>query len=278
MLPGKRDYEDLGVMIHLPAITFTPTIRCNLRCRLCGILVPQYSFRPHMTMEEFEATLKAVFEIVDGTRKVHITGGEPLLHADLPLMLEKCFLHQNRFEQLWLFTNCAVKPSSQLLDVLSAHKDRIIVHCSDYGANSEITRELLAALTENGIEYKYLKYYGENQYFDGWVDQGDFTRHGRSRESLREVFAKCSHVMRGGSWYVRNGQMHWCGRSVRGLEVGKIPDCEGDYLNIFDGSVAVRREKLRLLMDTDFILACDYCNGVYGTDDKSKRLSAGEQL
>ena len=72
--------------------------------------------------------------------------------------------------------------------------------------------------------------------------------------------------------------MHWCGRSIRGTEVGKIPLREEDYLDIFSGSIEERREKLRTLMSAKTILACDYCNGYYGTEDACKRHPAGEQV
>ena len=29
-------------------INFTPTMRCNLKCKLCGVMVPHYDYRPHI--------------------------------------------------------------------------------------------------------------------------------------------------------------------------------------------------------------------------------------
>lgn len=264
--------------IELPMINLTPTMKCNLKCRLCGVLVPQYDFRPQMTIYEWSQTLQAVFAMVDCVDKLQITGGEPLLHRNLPEMVEECFLYSGQFEKLWLFTNCAVPMKPELTDVLRRHKDKIFVHVSDYGVKPKIAEELIQTLAKNDLEYRYLKYFGEQQYSDGWVDQGDFVRHNRSCQELKDVFGNCTHVKRGGSWYVRGGQMHWCGRSVRGAEVGKIPLREGDYLDVFTGTVQERREKLRRLMQADYIGACDYCNGHYGTQDAAKRFPAGEQL
>lgn len=264
--------------IHLPLVNLTPTMRCNLNCGLCGVLVPQYDYRPHMTKEDFSKTLHAVFEIADSVGKLQITGGEPLLHPDLPEMLEECFQFAAKFEKLWLFTNCAVPLKPQLAEVLENYKDRMVVHASDYGVRQEITEQIVGFLEETGCTYRHLKYFGEHQYADGWVDQGDFVCHNRSEMELAEVFSRCTHIARGGSWYVRNGQMHWCGRSIRGVEVGKIPLCEEDYLDIFTGTVEERREKLSRLMQVEFIRACDYCNGYYGTENTEKRHPAGEQM
>lgn len=264
--------------IHLPLINLTPTMRCNLKCKLCGVLVPQYDYRPHMTTADFSKTLRAVFEIADSVGKLQITGGEPLLHSDLPEMLEECFQYAGQFETLWLFTNCAVPIRPQLMKTLERHRDKIFVHASDYGVRREAADQLIEFLEHSGCAYRYLKYFGECQYADGWVDQGDFVSHNRSDAELAKIFAACTHVTRGGSWYVRNGQMHWCGRSIRGVEVGKIPPCEEDYLDIFAGTVQERREKLSQLTQVKSILACDYCNGYYGTQDAAKRYPAGEQM
>lgn len=264
--------------LNLPMVNLTPTMRCNLRCRLCGVLVPQYEYRPHMTLEEFSRTLKAVFEVVDHVGKLQITGGEPLLHTELPKMLELCFEYVSQFDTLWIFTNCAVPIKPQLMEVLEEYKDRVFVHASDYGVKPNISIELQRTLEENKIPFKYLKYFGDEQYFNGWVDQGDFIQQGRTETELKQVFSKCSHVNRGGSWYVRGGQMHWCGRSIRGVEVGKIPVRDKDYLDIFVGAIEERKDKLRELIKAEHIIACDYCNGYYGTEDMSRRVPAGRQI
>jgi len=231
-----------------------------------------------MTLEDFSETLKAVFEIADHVGKLQITGGEPLLHIDLPQMVELCFEYAAQFDTLWILTNCAVPIKPQLIEVLRKNKDRVFVHASDYGVKPDISLELQKAFQDSDIPYKYLKYFGDEQYFDGWVDQGDFVHQGRTEMELKQVFSKCSHVKRGGSWYVRGGQMHWCGRSIRGIEVGKIPARAEDFLNIFSGTVQERKEKLHRLMQVEHILACDYCNGYYGTKDIEKRVPAGEQI
>lgn len=264
--------------IHLPMVNLTPTMRCNLKCRLCGVMVPQYEHRPHMTLTEFEKTLKAVFEIADSIGKLQITGGEPLLHPDLPEMLEECFKYSPQFEKLLLFVNCSVPVKPRVAEVLREHKDKLLIHASDYGVSRDTADDLICILEKNGIEYKYLKYFGEEQYAGGWVDQGDFVSHLRSEQELDLVFSQCSQVVRGGSWYVRGGQMHWCGRSIRGTELGKIPLRDDDYLDIFAGTIGERRKKYQKLAQAKHILACDYCNGFYGTDDEEKRYAAGEQM
>lgn len=262
----------------LPMINITPTMQCNLKCILCGVLVPQYSCRPEMSLEQISAELTAVFDIVDQIDKLQITGGEPLLHPNLESILEECFRFKSQFNKLWIFTNCTIPLKSQVEDIIIKYKDHIVIHASDYGVNPKKTKDFICRLDDLGISYRYLKYYGDEQYAGGWVDQGDFIFHGRTEDEIKKVFHNCTHVKRGGSWYIRNGQMHWCGRSIRGMEVGRIPDNKEDYLDIYSGSVEERRGKLRTLINAEQILACNYCNGDYGTGDFEKRYPAGEQV
>lgn len=264
--------------IYLPMVNLSPTMKCNLKCRLCGVLVPQYDYRPQMNTEEFHTSLFALFSIADKIGKLQITGGEPLLHPNLPFILYECFWYESQFDELWLFTNCSVSINQDVIEILKKYRNKVLIHASDYGIKPEVSQGIVNALKENHIPYRYLKYYGTDQYADGWVDQGDFVPHRRTESKLKEIFSNCPHVTRGGSWYIRNGQMHWCGRSIRGVEVGKIPLCENDYLDITKGTIDFRREKLRSLMKVKYITACDYCNGCYGTTDKNKRYPAGEQI
>ena len=156
-----------------------------------------------------------------------------------------------------VFSNCAVPFRNDVLDVLKARSDQVVVHCSDYGVRPEVSEQNLKQLAAAHIPHKYLKYYGDGQYCDGWVDNGDFVPHHRTDEENERIFSACSHVCRGGSWYVRNGQMHWCGRSIRGAELGKIPLRKEDYLDIFDSATTLE-EKRKKVGSVD-ASAYDYC-------------------
>jgi len=233
-----------------------------------------------MTVQEFSQTLEALFSIVDRVGRLQIAGGEPAVRPGLALMLADCFRYGNRFQELWIFSNCAVPFREDVLTILEGHRDRVTVHCSDYGVRPEVSARNIQLLEGTGIRHKYLKYYGEAQYCDGWVDNGDFVPRHRSQAENEAVFAACSHVCRGGSWYIRHGQMHWCGRSVRGTELGKVPLRKEDYVDILDPETTVeeKRRQLEALMAVRSITACDYCGGLYGTEDTAQRRPAGEQM
>ena len=63
------------------------TVGCNFRCPFChnsSLVVPENL--PELSQAEFFAFLQKRRGLLDG---VAITGGEPLLHADLPAFLEE---------------------------------------------------------------------------------------------------------------------------------------------------------------------------------------------
>ena len=65
------------------------TSGCNFRCPFCHnalLVLPEKIEESFLTEEEIMSFLKKRFGVLDG---VAITGGEPLLHADMPLLLEK---------------------------------------------------------------------------------------------------------------------------------------------------------------------------------------------
>ena len=65
------------------------TSGCNFRCPFCHnalLVLPERIEESFLTEDEVMGFLKKRFGVLDG---VAVTGGEPLLHADLPQLLEK---------------------------------------------------------------------------------------------------------------------------------------------------------------------------------------------
>jgi cyclic pyranopterin phosphate synthase len=69
------------------------TDRCNFRCTYCmpkEIFGPDYAFLPRsevLTFEEIERVARVFVEL--GVEKLRLTGGEPLVRRDLPVLVEK---------------------------------------------------------------------------------------------------------------------------------------------------------------------------------------------
>lgn len=255
--------------------------RCNLRCRLCCEYVPQNRPFPDMTVEEERRILDAVFQVADHIATLHLTGGgEPFLHPRLPKLIEAAMEYTAKFNTLMLFTNCTIPVSKELMDTLVRFKDKILVQVSQYGQRPETEAAVLKSMTDRGISCKVVNYSGERQDFGGWVDFGPWTAQGQDREVLERRFRDCAvtGVMRG-NWRTRDGRVHWCSRSQRGMELGEIPDCPEDYVDLFDSSSREEKQKkFRRIADAGCLSACDRCSGDQGTDNMQKRYPAAEQL
>src|SRR2546426_1124619 len=88
----------------LRSLRLSVTDRCNLRCKYC-MPEEEYTWLPRETIlsfEEFDALAGIFTEL--GVDKVRLTGGEPLLRKDLPVLIR--MLRRNpRIKDLALTTN-----------------------------------------------------------------------------------------------------------------------------------------------------------------------------
>ena len=102
------------------------TDRCNIRCFYC---MPEagVKFQPHEQILRFEEIERFVRVAVTlGVRKVRVTGGEPLVRRDLPVLIRKLSAIEG-VEDLALTTN-GVLLKDQARDLYDAGLRRINVH------------------------------------------------------------------------------------------------------------------------------------------------------
>ena len=88
----------------LANLRLSVTDRCNLRCRYC---MPErdYVWLPREDILQFEEIDRLVDIFLDlGVKKVRLTGGEPLLRKDLPILIER-LAAKSRLEDLAMTTN-----------------------------------------------------------------------------------------------------------------------------------------------------------------------------
>jgi GTP 3',8-cyclase len=88
---GAALADRLGRPLHDLRISVTD--RCNFRCTYCmpkEIFGADYAFLPRselLTFEEIERVARVFVEL--GVEKLRLTGGEPLVRRDLPILVEK---------------------------------------------------------------------------------------------------------------------------------------------------------------------------------------------
>lgn len=268
-------------MFELEKFSLVILTRCNLHCRLCCEYVPQNPPFPDMTVEDEKRILYAAFDVIDHLHTLHLTGGgEPFLHNSLAELIENAMEYSRKFDRLMLFTNCTVPISHHLMETLIKYKEKILVQVSQYGLVPEREGNILQALLDNDISCKVVKYYGEEQDFGGWIDFGPWTTQNKDSETLEKRFHLCAltSVMHG-NWRTRDGKVHWCSRSQRGMELGLIPDIPEDYVDLFDSTSREEKQmKFQQIAAKKFISACDHCSGDPGTNEVALRHPAAEQI
>lgn len=255
--------------------------RCNLSCKLCCEYVPQNKPFPDMTVEEAENILDAAFHVADRITTLHLTGGgEPFLHPNLPRLIETAMKYADQFDRLMLFTNSTAPVSEALMDIIRRYKEKIVVQLSLYNLYPQREQDTLRRFQEEGIRCKVEKYYGDDQSFGGWIDFGPWEACHRAPEVLADMFHACSvtRVMQG-NWRTRDGKVHWCSRSMRGMELGYVPDNPDDYVDLLGtGTREEKQAKFRKIAEKRYISACDRCSGDLATLDPQKRFPAAEQM
>jgi len=75
-----RSIQGEGLMIGVPTY-FIRTAGCNLRCVWCDTTYAQE--------EGKEMSVDEIMEMVDDTENICVTGGEPMLQADMPKLIDK---------------------------------------------------------------------------------------------------------------------------------------------------------------------------------------------
>src|SRR5918996_868368 len=88
----------------LANLRLSVTDRCNLRCQYC---MPEqdYVWLPKEDILHFEEIERLVDVFLDlGVRRVRLTGGEPLLRKDLPVLVER-LARRDGIDDLAMTTN-----------------------------------------------------------------------------------------------------------------------------------------------------------------------------
>lgn len=252
------------------------TLRCTLKCKLCGGYAPYYATPPHYSYEYIAYTIDNYFAVIDKVGDFSITGGEPLLHKDLGKILNKTIEYSNQINRILVLTNGTVLFSDEVLGILQNNKDKLHVTVSNYGDLSTKANELENKLKDLGISHRVIKYSGDNLFCDGWVDYGDHSRKHFTQEETNKKGKKCAIRSRGVS-IILNGELHSCGRSFRRMELGIIPKSKNEYVDLLDNNTTISKKRgiVSNMFNLDSTTSCAYCNGLC---EDSERFPPAIQL
>jgi hypothetical protein len=263
--------------VSLKRVTFSVTDKCTLRCKKCAGYFPFYAENPwYPDMDYLIKSLDKVFEVLDEIGIVNIEGGEPLVRKDLPVLLRQFQRHLDRIgREIRFITNGTIMPTKELIAACKPFGDKVYFIVDNYGENlSKHSRDASKLLSDNGIRNE-LRIQQENGYYGGWIDLGNFEDRKYSDMQREHVYSMCKGLIIGAErqFYIKNGRITHCARSMRLNELGVISS--DDYVDLFDDtSIEEKREKLLKIKQKPYFEACGYCNGF---SSEAPRVPAGVQ-
>lgn len=158
-----RDFKLRG-KIYLPQVEFAITTTCNLKCKNCTNYIP-YLPRENqrvITFADFQTYLQNLLKNVDKLNALLLLGGEPLLHKELPQMLDFA-LNCEKIENVYITTNGTIYFSDALRAVFEKHKDnkKLWIWVSNYTANPRLAKrlksyDLVAYLRKQQMNYIFI--------------------------------------------------------------------------------------------------------------------------
>ena len=142
----------MGGEVIMPNIMLT--YRCNLKCPYCFANEFVNKKNTDISLENFEKALD--FIATDGSGRVGLIGGEPLIHDKFKDIIEK-LIYDNRFERIVIYTNGLL--IDKYINQLVHPKTTFLVNCNspdDIGENN--SKHLI-----NNLDILYKGYYMKNR-------------------------------------------------------------------------------------------------------------------
>lgn len=263
--------------LHLTNTTLVVTFRCNLKCKLCAVSAPYYEVPPHYSLENLTESVRRYFEVVDYVDKFTINGGEPMLHPQLPEIMDFMGNYIDRIGILEIITNGAVAVNDQLLVSLS-RSNKIDILVDNYGPElSPKVPQIIDAFNSTGIKHRIRKYYGEDAHLGGWVDLLDLAKKDRTTEETENIYKHCAYPGPFHCFVIFDQKAYICGVYKRCESLGIIPVNPSEYVDFSSDStpIAEKKKQIQNFYNRKNFSACEYCSGFC---EDSKRYAPAEQL
>lgn len=265
--------------LFMERVNILVTSACTLKCKLCGSYSP-YSNARHFPIQNMKQAVDRLFAIATHTKKFTITGGEPFLHPQLHLLVEKLALYKSQMDVLEIITNGTIIPDNKFLVAAKNFGEKLYILADNYGSKlSTKVTELDTLLTKWEIPHLVREYNENDAYCGGWVDYGPFLFKKReSMEAMEALFAKCAQPQKLKFIFAiaDDGIMYPDTQYQKCKELGLV-DNYTEYIDLFDDSLSIeeQRQKIKHLYSVKSLSACAYCNGMC---DDSLRVVPAEQL
>jgi len=245
-------------------LAIIPTTKCTLTCKHCGdFLFPGGVTRRDIPFDEVCRDIDMCFELFDRVEWLQFVGGEVYIYRDFANLLRYVQKYRSRFDKLIIETNATVAPNEDEQAAMLEYGKDLLVYISDYGHYSYHRDRFIEFMDKHDIKYSLKKYHGEDQYYDGWIDNTN-PRDLKEPGDVLEVNAKNCPQNRLKNMHMYDGKLHRCSNSCFMLEMGLYPPKERDFVDLRDNSLT--REEKRGIINEFYDSArssCRYCKQKY---------------
>jgi hypothetical protein len=252
-----------------------PTLRCNLKCRLCTVYSPYYKHPPEYDTAVFKRDIKRVFELIDTLNDFEISGGEPLVKADLSDYYSIIAEYDDRISGYIMVTNGSILPSENLLAAMKPLGKKLKVLIDDYGdlsVNAEKANELYQ---KNGNRTELRKQKTGDLYLGGWLETTVTKTPNPFSDNYTEIRKNCSMYKRP-LFDLKNGIFYHCDKSIYYYDLLGSPPDENETINIFSGEdEATLKNKIINFHNRPYFESCKHCTSI---NPNGTRFPAAQQL
>ena len=249
------------VMTHLELVL---TERCTLRCKDCANLIQYYKSPEKLNTDVIIKEFNRFINSIDILLELRLLGGEPFLCENIDKIIDE-FSGNEKIKRITIYTNSTIIPSDKVLECLK--KNKVSVHMSNYGKVSYKLIELENVLSTYGISHYVHDY-------EKWYDLGGIEKRNHSKYQLEMMYKTC---LMSKCYTFYRGKFYLCPRAAHGETLGIYKNPEAEFVDFTkDVDIEVAKERIKeLINDTEYIIACDYCNG---SSSRSKVVDAGIQV
>lgn len=259
---GVIDYADSdGLVITHCELVITEC--CTLKCRDCANLMQYYKCPENLNIDEIIMDFNKFLDSIDMLLELRLLGGEPFICKKLDEIINT-FVDNEKIKRITIYTNSTLIPSDKVLNAMINSK--VSVHMSDYGKVSCKKQQLDNILTQKNINH-YIHVY------ENWYDLGGTEKRNYSEVKLRDLYRNCLMAK---CYTFYRGKLYTCPRAAHGEQQGRFHNCKEEFIDFGKNmDIDTKREEIkRLTKYTEYIMACDYCNG---SSVRSKQVEAAVQ-
>lgn len=234
------------------------------------------NYQLDVSIENVLDDIDHIFQIFDFVEWIQLVGGEIFLYKDLDKIFDYLLRYRQKFSKLILMTNATVRPKKREIDLLRQYGEQCQIMLSDYGEYSSAIQELITCYQENAIPYTVKKYYGDLQYYDGWIDNNQFLAFDGTEEQLFESIQHCPQIHMQ-NMHCMQGKLYMCSNALFISELGVVQAKNGDFVDLNDDTVSIekKQETIRQFYHKS-AAACSVC--AFKEAKTAKRYPAAVQI